>query len=312
LGFTRALVLFYTKPGKSAEVAYRVKQVAESFKLIDFTIDRYEWDSVLSDNFEKQPNTGSGTITANTNSSTVLGTGTNFVYELYEGRDLYVSNVSLGTIENIVSSNVLTLTANANSNVTSSSYTFGTNVFIVNNFVYASGNISSTTNSNVIIGITSNITGNGTISGTIHSASITGYNTLFATQLGIGKNLYVGGNSIGIITSIQSNTSLTVSQVLSSTLANVSYTADGSTTKFIDELHVNDTILVGANVVLGTVKSINSNTNLVLYSNSLSTVSNVAYLHTATDPYTTPTSGDKYLKFPNVRVISSEFTTPEY
>lgn len=312
LGFTRALVLFYTNPGKSAEVAYRVKQVAESFKLIDFTIDRYEWDSILSENFEKQPAAGSGTITANTSSNVVLGTGTNFVYELYEGRDVYVSNVSLGTIENIVSSNVLTLTTNANSNVTSSSYTFGTNVFIVNNFVYATGNISSATTSNIITGITTNITGNGTISGTINSADIIGYNTLFAVQLGIGKNLYVSGNSVGIITSIQSNTNLTVSQVLSSNLANVSYTADGSTTKFIDEIHVNDTILVGANVVLGTVKTIVSNTNLILYSNSLSTVSNVAYLHTATDPYTTPTSGDKYLKFPNVRVISSEFTTPEY
>jgi hypothetical protein len=53
LGFTRALVLCYTLPNYSAEIAYRINRSNTNFNLIDFTIDRYEYDSILSDNFIK-------------------------------------------------------------------------------------------------------------------------------------------------------------------------------------------------------------------------------------------------------------------
>lgn len=304
LGFTRALVIAYTLPGKSAEVAYRVSQVADNFKLIDFTVDRYEWDSILSDNFIKDPVAGTGTITANVNSNVVTGNSTVFSTELIPNNTIYVSNVSIGNVKTVSNATTLIMTANSVSNVTASAYTHSTNSFILNNFIYATGNITATTGSNVITGITTNISGNGAISGTIDSKTITGYNTLFATQLAPGKNLYVGGNSIGVITSITSNTQLTLDTVLASTLSNVSYTADGSTTLFAREINVGDTIVVNTNVILGTVKTINSNTNLVLYSNSLSTVSNVAFLHTDRDTYTVPMQGDKYLKFPQIGVLA--------
>jgi hypothetical protein len=196
------------------------------------------------------------------------------------------------------------MTANSISNVTAGSYTHSTNSFILNNFIYASGNINANANSNVITGISTNISGNGTISGNVNSKTITGVNTLFATQLAPGKNLYVAGNSIGIITSITSNTQLIVDTVLGSTLTSTAFTADGSTTLFAREINVGDTIVVNTNVILGTVKSINSNTNLVLYSNSLSTVSNITFLHTDRDTYTVPMQGDKYLKFPQIGVLA--------
>lgn len=304
LGFTRALVLVYTKPGKSAEIAYRVNQEIDKFSLIDFTIDRYEWDSILSNNFLKAPAQGTGLITAATTSNLALGSGTVFSTELLEGKTVYVSNSAIGNINTISNNTVLTFDANSLSNVTSSSFTYSTNVFIVNNFVYGSGNISATTSSNIITGISTLISGNGVISGNTESTTIIGIGTAFNSQLRIGKNMYYLGNSIGTITSIKSATELTLSGVLSANLANVSYTADGTTTLFAEELHVGDTILAPGNVILGTVKTINSNTNLVLYSNSLSTVSDVAYLRTDRDPYTSPTLGDQYLKFPQVNILS--------
>ena len=304
LGFTRALVLTYTIPGRSEEIAYRIRQVQDTFKLIDFTIDRYEWDSVLSANYEKDPAVGTGNITANTQSNVVVGSGTNFSHELFPTTTIYVDGDILGNVNLVSNTTTLSFTANALSNVSVSAFTYSTNLFIINNFVSATGTINANTNSNVITGIASNITGSGTITGNVNSTTITGNGTAFSTELAIGKNLYYSGNSIGIITSIRSANVLTLSGVLSSNLTNVSYTADGTTTLFTRELHVGDSIVVNTNVILGTVKTINSNTNLILYSNSLSTVSNIAFEHTARDPYTEPTTGDQYLKFPQVTILA--------
>lgn len=304
LGFTRALVLTYTIPGKSEEIAYRIRQVQDTFKLIDFTIDRYEWDSILSTNYTKAPATGTGNITANTQSNVVIGVGTNFGNELIPTTTIYVDGDILGNVNVVSNSTTLSFTANALSNVSVSAFTYSTNVFIINNFVSVTGTINANTNSNIITGITSNVTGSGTITGNVDSTTIIGSGTSFNTELAIGKNMYYNGNSIGIITSIRSANVLTLSGVLSSNLTNVAYTADGTTTLFARELYVGDTIVVNTNVILGTVKTINSNTNLVLYSNSLSTVSNVAFEHTARDPYTEPTTGDQYLKFPQVTILA--------
>ena len=304
LGFTRALVLTYTIPGKSEEVAYRIRQVQDTFKLIDFTIDRYEWDSVLSTNYEKTPATGTGNITATTQSNVVIGTGTNFSHELIPTTTIYVSGNVLGNVNVVSNTTTLSFTANALSNVNVSAFTYSTNVFIINNFVSVTGTINANTNSNVITGVVSNVTGSGTITGNVNSTTITGSGTSFNTQLAIGKNLYYSGNSIGIVTSIRSANVLTLSGVLSANLSNVAYTADGTTTLFARELYVGDTIVINTNVILGTVQTINSNTNLVLYSNSLSTASNVSFEHTARDPYTTPTTGDQYLKFPQVTILA--------
>ena len=304
LGFTRAMVLTYTIPGKSEEIAYRIRQVQDAFKLIDFTIDRYEWDSVLSVNYEKNPAVGTGNITANTQSNVVLGSGTNFSHELLPTTIIYVDGDILGNVNAVSDTTTLLFTANALSNISVSAFTYSTNVFIINNFVSVTGTINANTNSNVITGITSNVAGSGTITGNVNSTTITGNGTSFNTELTIGKNLYYSGNSIGVITSIRSANVLTLGGVLSSNLTSVAYTAEGTTTLFARELYVGDSIVVNTNVILGTVRTINSNTNLVLYSNSLSTVSNVSFEHTARDPYTTPTTGDQYLKFPQVTILA--------
>ena len=54
LNWIPAVVLAYTKPGKSAQVAYNIENNSNFvFKDLDFTIDRYLWDSDLSENFDK-------------------------------------------------------------------------------------------------------------------------------------------------------------------------------------------------------------------------------------------------------------------
>ena len=305
LGFTRALVLCYTLPGRSAEIAYRVNQVADTFKLIDFTIDRYEWDNVLSNNFVKAPASGTGNITANIYSTLVTGVGTDFTHQLYPGKSIYVSNVLIGNVKTVSNSTVLTLTANSISNVTGSSFTFSTNAFATHNFVTGSGNISANTTSNIIIGTNTTIVYSGTISGTISNAVITGNGTYFTTNLKVGDQLYYSGNlnSLGTISSIINAQKLILSDPLSSNIANITYASDGNNTKFLREVRVGDTIVV-ANTIIGTVKSIASNANLTLTGNAYATVSSSAYQHTSRDPYTVPGQGDKYLKFPQVGVLA--------
>jgi hypothetical protein len=235
LGFTRALVLAYTKPGKSAEIAYRVRLNQDEFKFINFTIDRYSWDNSLSDVYNKS-----------------------------------------------------------------------TETFRPNNFILGTGTISANTQSNIVTGLTSNIVGTGTIFGTAGSNFITGNNSAFNTELRVGKPLYnySSGNLIGIISSIRSATLLTVSLPLSTTLLETTYSATISNTEFISDLHVGDTLLTNANVILGTIKKISSDSNLTLYSNTLANVTAIEYQHSARDPVSTPGSDDKYLKYPQVGVIS--------
>lgn len=235
LGFTRAMVLAYTKPGKSAEIAYRVSQVQDLFKQVDFTIDRYEWDSGLSEPYNKTAN-----------------------------------------------------------------------VYKTNNFVVGSGTINASVISNTIIGVTQITTGQGNISGIFGTNQITGANTSFNTELIIGRPLYRADTDeeLGIITTISNATVLTVDTLLTATFANVTYKAVVNSTEFTSEIKINDTIIVFPDIRLGTVKAINSDSNITLYTNATATVSNIGFSHNRTEPYSTPGSSDKYLKFPQVGVIS--------
>lgn len=52
VGFKRAIVLAYTVPGASKLIAYRLKNNGITFNQIDFTIDRYQIDNVLTSNFD--------------------------------------------------------------------------------------------------------------------------------------------------------------------------------------------------------------------------------------------------------------------
>lgn len=105
LGFTRALVLCYTKPGKCEAIAYRARKVIDSLRLVDFTVDRYELDHLLTKNytigsgvyqtsgetiFDHRGFSGaSGTISTNSNLLTVNGSGTLFTSELSEDTPAY-------------------------------------------------------------------------------------------------------------------------------------------------------------------------------------------------------------------------------
>jgi hypothetical protein len=52
LGFVRAVVLGYVKPGESDLIAYRLKQRDFNFNTIDFTVDRYQIDNVFTENYD--------------------------------------------------------------------------------------------------------------------------------------------------------------------------------------------------------------------------------------------------------------------
>ena len=53
LGFTPAWVIAYCKPGKSGQVAYNIsQQFGEKLNLIDFEVDRYELDRLLTHNWD--------------------------------------------------------------------------------------------------------------------------------------------------------------------------------------------------------------------------------------------------------------------
>lgn len=56
LGFTRGVVLAYTIPGASQLIAYRLRANNVQFNQIDFTVDRYELDNLLSANFDVAAN----------------------------------------------------------------------------------------------------------------------------------------------------------------------------------------------------------------------------------------------------------------
>jgi hypothetical protein len=56
LGYTKAAVLAYTKPGASKLIAYRLKNAGLNFNEIEFSVDRYQVDNYYSQNFN--PTTG--------------------------------------------------------------------------------------------------------------------------------------------------------------------------------------------------------------------------------------------------------------
>ena len=302
LGFTRALILCYTLPGFSSELAYRISRAAPDFNLIDFTIDRYEYDSILSDNFIKTPVSGTGNITANTESDSVTGDSTIFVNELQIGSTVFVNNTAIGNVSNIASNTALTLYANASGNIANLSYTYS-NSFIVVNYTTGTGTVSANTSSNIVVGTNANITGTGTITGSIGSATVIGTGTVFNSELVIGANIYVSGNTIGIVKSIISVTNVALEFPLTSNITSSAYTTQGVSTAFTTEIHVGDVLINSGNVVIGTVDVISNNTSLTLTTNAAANVSIDTYSHTTRDPYTTPGQGDKYIKFPKFGVI---------
>lgn len=232
---------------------------------------------------------------------------THFEYELSSNAIVYSNNSILGNVSSIYNSSLFALNGNASSNLSLTSFTYD-HIFLVNNFSTGSGIITTDNTSNIVIGqiVYANVSGN--ISGVANSDVITGIGTYFRADLFPGKPIYsnlygnIDANTIGIVSSITSNTSLTLVSNVVSTFSGSSVYTSGSSTRFVDEIHHGDTIM-SSGIVLGTVKSIVSNTALILTTNATVTTTNVSYSHTTRDPYTVPGQGDKYLKFPQYGVL---------
>lgn len=56
LGFKRAVVLAYTKPGESKKIAYRIKNRGINLNVINFVADRYLLDNKLTEHYDIQEN----------------------------------------------------------------------------------------------------------------------------------------------------------------------------------------------------------------------------------------------------------------
>jgi len=302
LGFTRALVLAYLKPGQSEEIAFRLSRSDIDFNLIDFTVDRYLWDHVLSDQFIITPVSGQGNITANTQSNIVIGNSTQFNTELSEGTSIFVSNVLVGVVDSISNSSVLILTANSISNIGNLSFTYS-NTFVVNNFVLASGNISANTQSNLVLAVTGNIVCTGTITATNASPYVIGTDTKFADELTAGSNIVVSGSRFGIVDRIFSNANIKLLDIPTLNVSNVSFSTNLVPTNFNQQIKIGDSI-ISSNTLIGIVESITSNISLVLESNASANISNQEFYHLASDPVSYPTLGAQYIKFPNVNILS--------
>lgn len=55
LGFTNAWVIAYTNPGQSGQIAYNIQQkFGDQLNLIDFEVDRYELDNLLTKNWDRE------------------------------------------------------------------------------------------------------------------------------------------------------------------------------------------------------------------------------------------------------------------
>jgi hypothetical protein len=55
LGFTPAWVIAYTKPGKSGQISYNIKTIfGQRLNLVDFDVDRYELDNLLTKNWNRE------------------------------------------------------------------------------------------------------------------------------------------------------------------------------------------------------------------------------------------------------------------
>lgn len=55
LGFTPAWVIAYTKPGKSGQIKYNIQTIfGDQLNLVDFDVDRYELDNLLTKNWNRE------------------------------------------------------------------------------------------------------------------------------------------------------------------------------------------------------------------------------------------------------------------
>ena len=104
LGYTKAVVLAYTVPGKGAQIVYRLNSAGVNFSNINFTVDRYQVDSYYSTNYNYQlGDFSSGTETTFDQSAINLGSvsatvnyGVTIPFDQINGRPVSYINTNGG------------------------------------------------------------------------------------------------------------------------------------------------------------------------------------------------------------------------
>ncbi len=96
-----------------------------AFDTIDTTFESDSINVFTGYGFQRKNNTGLGTITSSTGSTTISGTGTSFRGTVAKGDIIYNSSLtSLGTVAFVVSNTSLQLTANASATVSSGTWMY--------------------------------------------------------------------------------------------------------------------------------------------------------------------------------------------
>jgi hypothetical protein len=87
-----------------------------------------------------------GTITTNTSSNVIVGTGTSFTTQFINGAKLVTNtNVVIGTVQSVLNANVMYLTSNSIANVTSNGFYLGTAILSVPGTLGTGATASATT-----------------------------------------------------------------------------------------------------------------------------------------------------------------------
>lgn len=156
---------------------------------------------------------GNGNITTSTSSNAVTGINTNFLTQLQVGAVIgNIGNVFIGYVSNLISNTSLTLSTNANLNVSNQYFNYKALTANAPSYVYTTA---------------------GTITANNLSQIVTGNNTHFITDLSYGDTLYYSNLSIanasgpnvviGKVELITSNTSLYLSSNALANVTNVQY-----------------------------------------------------------------------------------------
>jgi len=214
-----------------------------------------------------------GTTQINQNSNALTGTGSNYNTALKVGSPLFDNSGNyIGVVSKINDNGSATLYSNT--------------TLSVNGTIQIAVGQSST----YIVNQT------GTVSGSTSSTTVTGVGTSFTTALKPGYTLYTAGNTyIGVIYSIESDTSLTLQANAYSNTSNVSFnvkyisrtiyaltgsisvsgtSVTGTGTSFTAQLKIGLPIFNGGGVLLGVVKTITNDRAAVLHNTAYATISN--------------------------------------
>lgn len=124
----------------------------------------------------------------------------------------------------------------------------------------------------------------GTISADQSSNVVSGVGTTFTTQLVAGDVLYRSSDNafLGVVKSINSNTSLTLNNNIVYPAANIAFRTQnalvtGAGTNFMSEFAVGDRVFNTSHAYLGTISSISGNTVMTLNSRDAVAVSGIAF-----------------------------------